>query len=285
MKTNKDYLVMHALSGRITHPVLSGSGYRVGYDGIGRINLGTGGITYNFKLGDTAMSIVGDHVEPGVSIKNVHDDQNNALQTFACIGNTARVMNGDAKGATGFVTGKHGGIDHVIIYFKQQDLEKLAIDDTIQIRSFGQGLKLHDFDEIQVMNIDPDLLSHLEISETAHELDICVTHVIPSHLMGSGTGSATLFSGDYDIMTQDPIEVEKYKLSSLRFGDIVYIENNDCTYGPHYKNDYATIGVIVHSDSFTSGHGPGVCVIMSGPSSILKPKISASANIANYLNI
>ena len=33
-----------------------------------------------------------------------------------------RVVSGDAKGAIGVVTGKHGGVNHVLIDFAQADL-------------------------------------------------------------------------------------------------------------------------------------------------------------------
>ncbi len=41
------------------------------------------------------------------------------------------------------------------------------------------------------------------------------------------------------------------------------IEDHDNKNGPHYKQGAVSIGVIVHSDSFTSGHGP-VIKVLSG---------------------
>jgi hypothetical protein len=38
---------------------------------------------------------------------------NVALDILLCIGNEAKVVPGEAKGATGVVTGKHCGIEHV----------------------------------------------------------------------------------------------------------------------------------------------------------------------------
>ena len=101
--------------------------------------------------------------------------------------------------------------------------------------------------------------------------------------MGSGLGATTLMNGDYDIMTQDQTSNQTYQLETLRFGDLVYIENHNCTNGAHYQADSAAVGVIVHSDSYTSGHGPGVCVIMTGRKSILQPIINKHANIADIL--
>ena len=100
--------------------------------------------------------------------------------------------------------------------------------------------------------------------------------------MGSGLGTTSMMNGDYDIMTQDPNANMRYGISALRFGDLVMIEDHDNCHGPHYRKGARSIGVIVHSDSFTSGHGPGVTVLFSGDSDSLKPLINKDANIANY---
>jgi hypothetical protein len=41
-----------------------------------------------------------------------------------------------------------------------------------------------------------------------------------------------------------------------------------------------TIGVVVHSDSTVSGHGPGVTALLTGPASCLRPVRDNRANIA-----
>ncbi|MBV1708263.1 MAG: DUF4438 domain-containing protein [Erysipelothrix sp.] len=43
-----------------------------------------------------------------------------------------------------------------------------------------------------------------------------------------------------------------------------------------------TVGVIIHGDSYIAGHGPGVTVLMTSRSSVLKPKIDPNANLVNY---
>ena len=70
----------------------------------------------------------------------------------------------------------------------------------------------------------------------------------------------------------------------IQNGDLVLIEDHDNTHGPHYRQGAVSIGVIVHSDSFTSGHGPGVTVIMSADEDTLEGVIDPDANIANYMN-
>lgn len=285
MKTNKEQLAMLSVQGKVDHPGLSGNGYRVGYDGWGRITLGVGGITYNYKIGDSCMGIAGDHIEPGVSLKNPSDKENNALQAFSCIGNTAKIISGDAKGKTGYVTGKHGGIDHVMVYFDEEILDQMTCDDKVLIKAYGQGLKLIDHEEIHVMNIDPALLDAIGIKEREDGIEVPVVTCVPSFLMGSGLGSATTMLGDYDIMTQDQEANARYGLNDLRFGDLVLIEDHDNHNGPHYLEGSVSIGVVVHSDSFTSGHGPGLAVILTSKTKTIHPRIDQDANIANYLNI
>ena len=285
MKTNREKLVMMSVQGKVDHPGLKGNGYRVGYDGKGRIPIAVGGIVYNYKIGDSCMGIMGDHVEPSVSLKNPSDKENGALQAFSCIGNIAKVISGDAKGDLGYVTGKHGGIDHVMVHFPLETLEKMTCNDQVFIKSFGQGLKLLDYPNVHVMNIDPDLLQKMNIKEENGKLVVPVTHKVPAYLMGSGLGSATTMLGDYDIMTQDKKVNEELNLNALRFGDVVAIMDHDNTYGPHYHRGAVSVGVICHSDSYTSGHGPGVTVIMAAVNGEIEPVIDENANIANYLNV
>jgi len=61
------------------------------------------------------------------------------------------------------VTGKHGGIEHVLVDFPREILEKLMIGDKVLVKAFGVGLKLLDFREIKVMNMDPHFLEALGI--------------------------------------------------------------------------------------------------------------------------
>lgn len=282
MKTNKEHLVIQSVQGRVHHPVMRGPGYRVGFDGWGRIPHATGGITYNYAIGDNCMNIVGDHIEPGVSLKNSEANENDALNTFACVGNVAKVISGDAKGDLGFVTGKHGGIDHVMIYFSKETLEKMVVDDKVLIKATGQGLKIEGVDDVMVMNCDPELLEKMNVTPENGQLKVGVTHIIPGYLMGSGLGSSTSMSGDYDITTQDAEAVKEFKLDTLRFGDIVYIQDHNANNGPHYLKGSGLVGVIVHSDSYTSGHGPGVCVLLSSKTAAIEPFIDENANLAKY---
>lgn len=282
MKTNNDKLISHAIVGEISHPTISKS-YWIGYDGIPRTLPSVGSITYDIEVGDICTGLVGDHIEPGVSIKNKDKSENMTLNHLACIGNIATIISGDAKDESGVVTGKHGGIDHVIIYFKQEILDKLVIGDKIQIKARGLGLQLLDYPKISVMNLDPSLLEKLDIKADENKITVSVAKEIPAHLMGSGIGSDNSRTGDYDVMLFDKEENDKYNLNDLRFGDLVVIKDHYAAHGPHFRKNAITIGVIVHSDSYSAGHGPGVAVIFSDNSNQLDYSISKEANIAKLI--
>ncbi|HBL51195.1 MAG TPA: DUF4438 domain-containing protein [Firmicutes bacterium] len=288
IKTNRAQLVMQSIQGSIAPPVKS-HGFSVDYQGRPFILPGVGGITYNIKVGDPACGWAADHVEPGVSmaanIDNRRDGKNSGLNVLACVGNKARVISGDAKGALGTVTGTHGGIEHVLVDFADDDLEKMAIDDKILIKAYGQGLRLCDYPDVTAFNIDPDLLEKLGLVEKGGRLLVPVAAKIPGKLMGSGIGSSDVASGDYDITTQDPEEVKRLGLDRLKLGDLVALEDADNTYGRSYRNGAMSIGVVVHSDCLLAGHGPGVTTVLTSVKPVLEPVVEAGANIAVYLGI
>ncbi|MCH4888336.1 DUF4438 domain-containing protein [Acidaminobacter sp. JC074] len=281
MKTNKNRLVMQSLQGKIHHPL--GGNYRITHEGDPRILPATGGITYNVKVGDPAFGWAGDHVEPGVSIRNENASENAALNTFACVGNTAKVVSGDAKGAKGYVIGVHGGIDHVMISFSQEDLENMAIDDKILIKGHGQGMQLLDYPEVNVMSIDPELFEKMNIQEVDGQLIVDVVAEVPAYLMGSGIGSPSAYTGDYDIMTADTDAIKEFGLDKLCFGDIVLLRDCDNSFGRGYLKGAVSIGVIMHSDCVKMGHGPGVSVIMTTKKPLIKGQMNPQANIGKYL--
>lgn len=286
LKTNRDKLVIQSVQGKIHSPLMGPSPYRISSDGKPMILHGTGGITYNFQIGDSCMDLVGDHVEPGVSIRNEEVAENRALMVLSCVGNEAKVISGDAKGAKGYVTGMHGGIEHVLVYFPKEDLEKMAINDTILIKANGQGLKIEGYEDVLVMNLDPNLFEKVGIKENDEgQLEVPVVTEIPAHLMGSGIGSPTSLSGDYDITTGDEEAVKEYGIDKLRFGDLVLLRDCDNTYGRQFLKGSVTVGVVVHSNCILAGHGPGVTGLLSCKTNKIKGIKNPDANIANFLGI
>jgi hypothetical protein len=285
LRTNKDKLPIMSVLGEVSHPSQR-QPYRVGFDGVPRVVTGTGGITYNYRIGDQAMDLAGDHVEPGVSTKNKDEHYNSAYNTFACVGNVAYVVSGDAKGAKGYVTGTHGGIEHVMVDFEPEVLEKLVIGDKIQVRACGQGLELLDYPGVRVMNLDPDLLMKMGIREAeGGVLEVPVAAIAPAELMGSGIGAATAERGDYDITTQDPEALKEHGLENIRFGDIVAVRDRSSFFGRSYRKGAIEIGVVVHSDSKLSGHGPGVATLLTAHRGEIRPVLDERANLAYMLEV
>lgn len=290
LRTNSQFCVIQSVIGGIAHPRIPlKNPYLVDQGGGVHILPGVGGITYNVAVGDSAFSFAGDHVEPGVSITLDEREKDGAslgaLCILACIGNEARVVSGEALNARGFVTGKHGGVEHVLVDFAPSVLDKLVVGDRIQIKACGQGIKLKDFPDVQVMSLDPELLRKMGIVVRSNRLVVPVTHVIPASIMGSGTGSRHSFSGDFDIQVADQVLTQKYGLQSLRLGDVIAIRDADCRFGRSIKSDATTIGVVVHASCVISGHGPGVTVIMTTAKKLIVPKMDQDANIAQYLGI
>ena len=217
-------------------------------------------------------------------MRNENTNENAALMTFACIGNEAKIISGDAKGAKGYVTGMHGGIDHVLVYFDEETLENLSIDDKIQIKAYGQGLQLTDYPDVHMMSIDPDLFEKLGVTEVDGILQVPVVAKVPPYLMGSGIGSGNGYSGDYDIMTADTEEIKRLGLDRLKFGDLVLLQDCDNSYGRGYLKGAVSIGVVVHSDCIKAGHGPGITTIMVSKTPMIEGIIDEEANIGNYMN-
>lgn len=261
--------------------------FEVGHDGVGRALPGTGSITYNVHAGDPAFGWKSDHTEPGVSTSCTSDERPfvKGYNFLACCGNEATVITGEAKGAKGTVLGTHGGVEHVMIDFPQKVLEKLTLDDKFLIKAFGQGLELTDYPEILCYNLSPALLKKMNIKENAEHLEVGVTHILPSKVMGSGIGSLSAARGDYDIMTQDSKAVKEYRMDEICIGDLVAVEDSDNSYGRCYRKGAITICTVIHCNSYAAGHGPGLMALMTCSKSQIKPFVDSKANIARMLKI
>jgi hypothetical protein len=291
LRTNVDKLVKISVVGEVASPVYGRGIYNISAEGVPMVLPGVGGITYNVRVGDPACGWEADHVEPGVSIENKENDPtfgrgaNTALNVLSCVGNEAVVVSGDAKGSRGVVTGKHGGIEHVLVDFQPETLEKLMLGDKVLVKAFGVGLKLLDFPEIKVMNMDPRFLEALDPKPNGDKLEIPVTHVIPAAIMGSGLGANQTYSGDYDIQLFDEATRKEYGLDDLRLGDLVAILDADHSYGRIYRKGAVSVGIVVHTNCVTSGHGPGVTTLFTSSTGKIVPKIDSKANIAYLLKL
>lgn len=287
-RMNIDDLVMITVAGQVAHPLGRSSPYRIGHDGIPRILPGSGGIVINYRIGDRCVGLAGDHIEPAVSLHNNRREivgeknaPNLALLTYPCVGNEARVVTGPCEGKKGIVTGKHGGVEHLLVDFSKSVLKSLRIGDGIQIDAYGIGLVLSDHPDVVVFNCSPALIAKWGLQSVPPKLKVPVTHYIPAAIMGSGVGKNSAAWGDYDIQIFDPDIRKKFRLNTLRFGDIVAVLDSDTRYGRAFRKGAMTIGVIVHSDSTVSGHGPGVMTLLTSKGTYIEPFHDKNANLAH----
>jgi hypothetical protein len=170
-----------------------------------------------------------------------------------------------------------------MVDFPSRVLRLLQIGDRIQIHSFGLGMRLLDYPEIVVTSCSPRLLAAWGIRAEGPRLNVPVTHFIPASIMGSGIGRPDSVRGDYDIQLFDPVIRNRFGLGSLRFGDIVAIIHSDSRFGRAYRRGSVTVGIVVHSDSTISGHGPGVLSLLTSMSGHIAPFLDRSANLAQIL--
>lgn len=282
---NRSELVIAAALGEAGAPFLNVGLYDVSYDGRPIILPAVGGINPNVRVGDGAFAFMADHIEPGVSIRNVGERENAALNTLSCIGNEAVVLAGDAKGATGRVTGKHGGVEHVIVDFPPDVMRAMAIGDKIQVWTCGVGLAFEDLPDVKIFNSDPDFIERWAPEIDGDRLRVRVARRVPAAVMGSGLGRSTVLRGDCDIQTFDDRVAQEYGLRDLRLGDIVAIIDADHSFGRIYRSGAISVGVVVHGRSFVAGHGPGVTSLLTSPTGNIELVIDPTANLAQILDL
>jgi len=285
LKTNKDKLLTIAVQG-VVQPV-SSRGYSTTYDGKPKLSIGMASINYTVSLGDSAYGWAsGDHVEPDVTIQGRDKPVPSecALAILACIGNEATVVSGEAKGTKGVFIGRHAGSDD-LVWFPRDSLEKLTLNDKIQIKARGVGLKIEGFEDVRVNKCSPELLENMGIAIEDGQLVVPIVLEVPGTIMGSGIGGNFLETGDYDIQTTCPDIVERYNLRKLRLGDIVAIRDHYDFWGRGRYKGAITIGTVIHGFSDSSGHGPGVNPLLSALPGKIRIKIDPDANTAYYLGL
>jgi hypothetical protein len=277
--------VAQNICGQAAPPLLASSLYDVGADGIPRVLPSVGGITLNVRVGDGAFAFESDHIEPGVSVRHPDEKVNRAFCTFACIGNIATVTSGEAKAERGVVTGKHGGVEHVMVDFPEAVMERMQIGDAISVRAVGVGLAIDDAGDVKVFNCDPDLFEKLGVERDGDRFSVRVARKVPARVMGSGLGRQTVVRGDYDIQCFDDATVREFGLDELRLGDLVAIADADNSFGRVYRTGAITIASVSHGMSHIAGHGPGVTTLMTSASGAIEPLVDARANLATILGV
>jgi len=290
VKTNKDSLLKEAVIGQITHTAVEPR-YTTTWDGKPKLAVGGGGIVYNVKIGDPCFGWAsGEKVEPGVSADGIGSDgERGSFRNFCCIGNEAKVMGGMAKGATGIIIGKMGylpdGVHHVLIHFKDEDLEKLSIGDKVQVKAWGTGLQFEDVKGVKILSASPNLIDSMGLKSARGGLTVPVTKIVPADLVGQGHGGSPPESSNWDIQTCNPEAITSEGLDKLRLGDVVALKDILSLYGMGCYESAWTVGVVSSGASDLAGQGIGVVPILTSMGDELKPEIDAKANIAYYLGI
>lgn len=291
-RLNLSELAMIATMGEIVPPAQGKSPYRIDRNGVPRLLPGPGGIVISHRVGDSCVGLAADHLEPGVaiqcrqkSLKGTPDGANLALNSYACIGNRAVVVSGPCQGQQGVVTGKHGGVNHLLLDFPVSILRRLRIGDRVQVYTYGLGARFDDHPQLTLVNASPRLLRRWGLRSAPPKLFVPVTHRLPGGIMASGLGRDNTVRGDYDIQLSDPAVRRRFGLDRLRFGDLVAIQHADNRFGRSWHGEYTSIGVVVHGDSVKAGHGPGVVTLISAESRYLELVHDDKANLARVLGL
>jgi hypothetical protein len=220
---------------------------------------GQGGVITNVTLVDRAGDWLSDHLEPGISVVHPDADADRALQVLACVGNVATVLDGPARGARGFVFGKHGA---VLVMLDRTALAKVAPGERVAIDAEGVGAELGDR-EVAIHSCDPRLLAGLVEGRTDDgRWRVPVVTVLPPSSAGAGQGmSAARFDLDILVDGLPPDDPARH----LRFGDIIAIADQDHRTVRAPRSGYLAVGNVCHGRSVGGGHGLGLVTLLSGP--------------------
>jgi hypothetical protein len=272
-------LVVNALVGAVTSPTLPLNPYEVDADGRPFVPVGAGGVCYNVKVGMDALGWVADQVEPGVSIANPGERENDALNVFACIGNRVVVRTGAAAGAEGVVTGKHEGFlayKHVLVHLDDGALEQVAPGDELVVRACGRGMTVEGLPQLACHSLGPELWDAWSPEIVEGKLAPRVTRVLPPEVMGMG-------SGRLSASTSVALQHVDDALDGLRLGDLVAVRDWQAEHYTGYRKGDIVVGVVACGDSPIPGNGPALTLLLSGPATALIPEVDPDANLTNLL--
>lgn len=282
MKTNNKCLVTQAMQGKIQNPIKKE--FVLDNEGKPKVLPTGGSINYGVGLGTKVFGLKGDLFEPGVSIYQEKEDRNDNLRGMSNIGNVAKVVNGNAEGATGKVIGitNFESYGHVIINFTEEDKEKMKVGDEILIKAKGNGLELESFPQILIANIDPDLFEKLDIKEEKGKLSVDVRYIIPAMYNGTSSKHGPIEAANINISTSNMDEVKELGIEDMRIGDFVYLEDADNMFGSAYLKGACSVGIVVCGSGVSPNVGPGIALIMTSKENVIVPKLNKKANLANY---
>jgi hypothetical protein len=288
LATNARDLVAVSVAGAIAHPSFPGlpaEPYRLAADGTAFLLPTWGGLVYNVSVGDRAFGWAADCIHPGVSIRQADDMKNRGLLVYACLGNRAKVMTGQAAGAVGVVTGKSGRFsEQVIVHFPKDVRAAMAVGDQIVIRAEGVGLSLTAHPSVTLKSLSPELLARLPVVERDGQLAFGVAAHVPAHLVGAGQGLSSE-GGSVHLQTTDRALVAELGLDRLRLGDVVALADTDARFNHGYLTGARAIGVVSSTDGPRAGYGPGITVLLTAPAGELGSVEAPGVNLADLLSL
>lgn len=286
LATNRADLIIVSVAGAVAHPglpALPAEPYRLAADGTPFLLPSWGGLVYNVSVGDRAFGWAADCIHPGVSIRQADDMKNRGLVTYACVGNAATVMTGQAAGGRGVVTGKSGRFsEQLIVHLPKGIRAKMAVGDQIVVRATGVGMTLTAHPSITLRSLSPDLLAVMPAREDGDRVLFGVTARVPAHLVGAGLG-LTSEGGSVHLQTTDRALIAELGLDRLRLGDIVALDDTDSRFNHGYLRGARAIGVVCSTDGPRAGYGPGITVLLTAPATGLGRYDAPGANIADLL--
>lgn len=285
---NEDKLVAVSVMGVVAHPTFPGlpaEPYRLAADGTPFLLPTYGGVVYNVSVGDPAYGWQADCVHPGVSISHPSDTGNRGLNIFACVGNEARIMTGEAKGQKGVVTGKSGRFsEQVIVHFPKAVREGIAVGDKLLVKSRGVGMAALEHESVKFKSLSPELLRALEVQSGGAKLKVPVVATVPAHLLGAGAG-LTSEGGSLHLQTTDRAAVAAAGLDSLRLGDVVALSDYDSRYQHGYLRGAMGVAVVGQTDGPRAGYGPGLTLLMTDALGVLEPTLVPGTNLKTLLGL
>lgn len=288
MTLNEEGLVAVSVMGTVSHPTFPGlpaEPYRLAADGTPFLLPTYGGVVYNVSVGDSAYGWRADCVHPGVSIAHPTDTGNRGLNIFACVGNEAVIMTGEAKGEKGVVTGKSGRFsEQVIVHFPKAVREGIAVGDKIVVKSRGVGMVAHEHESVKFKSLSPELLRALGVRSDGAKLKVPVVATVPAHLLGAGAG-LTSEGGSLHLQTTDRPAIKAAGLGSLRLGDFVALTDYDSRYGHGYLRGAVGVAVVGQTDGPRAGYGPGLTLLMTDALGVLEPVLTPGTNLVTLLGL
>jgi hypothetical protein len=159
------------------------------------------------------------------------------------------------------------------------------LNDRIQVKARGVGLKIEGLEDVRVNKLSPELLEKMGIKIERGQPVVPVVMEIPGHIMGSGLGFPFVEALNCDVQTTCPENVEEYGLKKLRLGDLEAIKGHYDVYAPGRYERAVSIGVVIHGFSDLARHSLGMNPMLSALPGKIKTRLDPNADTAYYLGI